>query len=131
MASLFAHLERVAGTTVDAVFAEKEGFVLIPMAKTDVNARAHADETRPSYTFTAIFSCNGQPVFAEGRGRAENSITPMIAAPPSVDAFATAFSERPKLDWHVVRSGTGEKFRISEVMDREGGRLILALVRQQ
>jgi hypothetical protein len=130
MASLFASLERVAGATVDAVMAEE--FDLIPRLKAggDVNARASTDTARLAYPFQGIFSCDGRAMHAPGRAMADNTTTAMAAAPPTVDAFASAFPQRPEIDWHVRRSATLERFRIAEVIEREGGRLILSLVRQ-
>ncbi|NBJ13207.1 hypothetical protein [Microvirga arsenatis] len=130
MPSLFASLEQAAGETVDSVFAE--AFLLQPRAKAGGDVNARAGNAGPAVPFRGIFSCNGQAITAKTRGRVEDTdTTALIAAPPFVDAFASAFPERPQVGWHVTRAETGERFRIAEVMDREGGRLILALTRQQ
>jgi hypothetical protein len=129
MPSLFAHLERVAGATIDQVMAE--GFVFTPRQKAggDVNGRA-SDAGLPILV-TGIFVCDGKLIHAEGRGQADEDAPAMMAAPAFIDAFASEFPDRPEEGWHVRRVDTGERFRVGDVKDIEGGRLYIALTRQK
>lgn len=129
MASLFSRLERVSGATIDQLMAE--AFLFTPRQKASGDVNARATSAGPSYPVTGIFSCDGKLIQASGRGKADDATTAMMAAPPFVDAFATAFPVRPEIDWHVQRVGTGELFRVADVKDIEGGRLLIALTRQK
>jgi hypothetical protein len=129
MPSLFANLERVAGATIDRVMAD--GFVFTPRQKAGGDVNGRASDAGPSFPVTGIFVCDGKLIHAEGRGQSDEDAPSMMAAPAFIDAFASAFPSRPEQGWHVQRTDTGERFRVADVKDIEGGRLYIALTRQK
>jgi len=128
MPSLFAHLERVAGVTIDRVLADV--FVFTPRLKAGGDVNGRASDAGPSFVVTGIFVCDGKLIATKGRGQSDEDAPAMMAAPAFLDAFASAFPVRPEEGWHVQRADTGERFRVGSVKDIEGGRLYVALMRQ-
>lgn len=119
---------------IDAAFSE--AFSLEPYTATgtggrpDANARATVDPSRPVAGFRGTYRDLGSKQNAEGRSMPDNTTRGFAADAPylRVTTPGEGFS-RPRVNDRIVRIGTGERFRVTSVLDRPRGGLQVALSR--
>lgn len=119
---------------IDATFSED--FTLEPRlaagagGRPDANARAGADAIRPVAGFRGTYRDLGSKQNAEGRSMPDNTTRSFAADAPylRVTSRGEGFT-RPQVNDRIVRVGTGERFRVTSVLDRPRAGLQVALSR--
>ena len=96
----------------------------------DGNARPTVDPGRPAASFRGTYRDLGSKQNAEGRSMSDNTTRAFAADQPYVRVTTPGegFS-RPRVNDRIVRVGTGERFRVTSVLDRPRGVLQVALSR--
>ena len=119
---------------IDATFSEE--FSLEPCvavgsgARPDGNARPTVDPGRPVAGFRATFRDLGSKQNAQGRSMSDNTSRAFAADQPylRVTTPGEGFT-RPQVNDRIIRLGTGERFRVTSVIDHPRGVLQVALSR--
>lgn len=119
---------------IDATFSEE--FLLEPCAATgtgsrpDANARTTVDPSRPAAGFRGTFRDLGSKQNAEGRSMSDNTTRSFAADAPFVRITTPGEGfTRPRVNDRIVRVGTGDRFRVTSVLDRPRNVLQVALSR--
>lgn len=124
MASRFAAAAAACATAVDGWYGED--FLLVPRAKAGVNDRSGADPMRAPSPFRGVFVAKGAVLHAHGRNRADATTTAVAAETPTIRVTVPPGVE-PRIDDHVTRIGSGERFRVASQLERQYGGVRLKL----